>query len=177
MLHSYHVRFGKCFCHFSLDRQVLDQKISSYKGENCQTRFVVRVRLFPSQHAFTYIQLPHALFVERGGDARFDEVKNKFGLFLIYWTVQAIWVFCISLPVIFINSSDKPYGDGLTVLDYICIVAFASAVLLEIVADVSKAVWVKAGRQGGFCNGKYLSEIFLHGRSDMESWKIRTATS
>merc|ERR1712238_5630 len=29
---------------------------------------------------------------ERGGDSRFDEVKNKFGMFLIYWMFQAFWV-------------------------------------------------------------------------------------
>jgi len=87
---------------------------------------------------------------ERGGDSRFDEVKNKFGMFLLYWFVQGIWVFCISLPVIFINSSDKDF-DGLSVLDYICIVAFAFAVVFEIAADVQKSVWVKVGREGGFC--------------------------
>ena len=87
---------------------------------------------------------------ERGGDSRFDEVKNKFGMFLLYWFVQGIWVFCISLPVIFINSSDKDF-DGLSVLDYICIVGFAFAVVFEIAADVQKSVWVKAGREGGFC--------------------------
>lgn len=77
-------------------------------------------------------------------------MKNKFGMFLLYWFVQGIWVFCISLPVIFINSSDKDF-DGLSVLDYICIVGFAFAVVFEIAADVQKSVWVKAGREGGFC--------------------------
>ena len=87
---------------------------------------------------------------ERGGDSRFDEVKNKFGMFLLFWCVQGIWVFCISLPVIFINSTDRDF-DGLSVLDYICVVAFAFAVVFEITADVQKSVWVKAGREGGFC--------------------------
>lgn len=89
---------------------------------------------------------------ERGGDSRFDEVKDKFGMFFIYWFVQAIWVFCISLPIIFINSSDKPFSDGsLSELDYVCIFGFAFAVAIEILADVNKAIWVKKGRQGGFC--------------------------
>jgi steroid 5-alpha reductase family enzyme len=71
-------------------------------------------------------------------------------MFLLYWFVQGIWVFSISLPVIFINTSDKGF-DGLSVLDYICIVGFAFAVVFEISADIQKAVWVKAGRVGGFC--------------------------
>mmetsp|Transcript_2156 Transcript_2156/g.3270 ORF Transcript_2156/g.3270 Transcript_2156/m.3270 type:complete len:311 (-) Transcript_2156:1178-2110(-) len=87
---------------------------------------------------------------ERGGDSRFDEVKNKFGMFLLYWFVQAIWVFSISLPIVFINSSDKAF-DSLSVLDYICIVGFAFAVVFQVSADVQKAIWVKAGRVGGFC--------------------------
>ncbi len=66
----------------------------------------------------------------------------------------------ISLPVIFINSSDKPFGDGLTVLDYICIAAFALAIVIEITADVTKSLWVKTGRKGGFCTGK-MNECFI----------------
>jgi steroid 5-alpha reductase family enzyme len=87
---------------------------------------------------------------ERGGDSRFDEVKDKFWMFLVYWTVQAIWVFTISMPIIFINSSDNA-DNGLSVFDWICIGAFAFAVLLEVTADIQKAIWVKAGRTGGFC--------------------------
>jgi steroid 5-alpha reductase family enzyme len=96
---------------------------------------------------------------ERGGDARFDEVKDKFGMFLVYWTAQGFWVFCISLPIIFINSSDKSFEDGLTILDYVCIAAFAFAIIVEITADVSKAIWVKAGRKGGFCNGELMMMV------------------
>lgn len=79
-------------------------------------------------------------------------------MFFIYWFVQAIWVFNISLPIIFINSSDKPFSDGsLSELDYVCIFGFAFAVAIEILADVNKAIWVKKGRQGGFCTGMYYS--------------------
>lgn len=87
---------------------------------------------------------------ERKGDSRFDDVKDKFGTFLLYWMVQAIWVFCISLPVIFVNSSDKQVFS-FSILDWITIVGFFSAIILEIIADVQKAMWVKAGREGGFC--------------------------
>lgn len=87
---------------------------------------------------------------ERGGDGRFDEVKPKFFSFMIAWLFQGVWVFSISLPVILVNGSDKPY-DGYSVLDYVCIIAFGLALIIEITADVTKAVWVKNGREGGFC--------------------------
>jgi len=112
---------------------------------------------------------------ERKGDSRFDEVKNKFWIFLLYWTMQGIWVFCISLPVIFVNSSDKfndGDGDGkggMSVFELIMIFGFGFGVLTEIVADITKAKWVKNGRIGLFCSiglwkysrhPNYFGEIF-----------------
>jgi len=86
---------------------------------------------------------------ERGGDSRFDNVKNRFGLFLTYWMVQAVWVFAISMPLVFVNSSEV-WRPEFTLLDWIGLVGFFAAVILEIVADVQKAIWVKRGRTGGF---------------------------
>jgi len=87
---------------------------------------------------------------ERGGDSRFDDVKDKFGMFLLYWTVQGVWVFTVSMPAIFVNSVPSQAGEFST-LDVVSIAAFAFAVVFEIVADVQKAMWVNAGRPGGFC--------------------------
>jgi len=87
---------------------------------------------------------------ERGGDSRFDGVKENFSLFLVYWTVQAIWVFTISLPVIFVNSSALSPTD-FSVFDYLTIIGFGLGVILEIIADFQKSVWVKSGREGKFC--------------------------
>lgn len=89
---------------------------------------------------------------ERSGDSRFDEVKDKFGLFFIYWFVQACWVFCISLPVLFVNGSDNvEEGTSMSVFEWIMIVGFGLAVVIEIIADIQKAKWVKDGRIGSFC--------------------------
>jgi steroid 5-alpha reductase family enzyme len=55
----------------------------------------------------------------------------------------------ISLPVLFINSSAA--SPSVTTFDTTCLTAFSLGVLCEVVADVQKARWVKAGRQGGFC--------------------------
>lgn len=87
---------------------------------------------------------------QRGGDARFDGVVDKAGLFLVYWTVQAFWVYLISLPALFINGSSARPGE-FTVLDIIAQMGWALGIFLEILADVQKSVWVKRGRKGNFC--------------------------
>ena len=38
----------------------------------------------------------------RQGDSRFDGVKTVPLKFFVYWTVQAIWVYCISLPLLLV---------------------------------------------------------------------------
>mmetsp|Transcript_28714 Transcript_28714/g.34983 ORF Transcript_28714/g.34983 Transcript_28714/m.34983 type:complete len:307 (-) Transcript_28714:385-1305(-) len=87
---------------------------------------------------------------ERNGDSRFDGVKDKFGMFLLYWTVQGFWVFLISMPTVFVNAVSDASHD-FSILDMISISAFAFGVVFEIVADIQKAIWVKKGRQGVFC--------------------------
>lgn len=87
---------------------------------------------------------------ERGGDSRFDEIKGKFGKFLTAWLVQGMWCFLISMPMIFVNSSSI-YNKHFTPLDWISSIGFGLGISLELVADLQKAVWVKGGRQGGFC--------------------------
>lgn len=111
---------------------------------------------------------------ERKGDSRFDEVLGKgggqpqpFGFF-VFWMAQAFWVFLISMPMIFVNSShvNKP---GFTPYDIVFAVLFCAGVLIEIVADIQKALWVKRGRRGDFCTDgmwsvsrhpNYFGEIF-----------------
>jgi len=86
----------------------------------------------------------------RGGDSRFDGVKDKFLQFLVYWLVQGMWVMMISMPILFVNSSNAAPG-GLNVYDSVMLGGFAVGVALEVVADVQKSLWVRAGRVGGFC--------------------------
>lgn len=86
---------------------------------------------------------------ERGGDSRFDDVKGNFIVFFFYWLFQAVWVFTISLPVILVNGSDLP--TEFSTFDYISIIGFGLAIILEVAADIQKSIWVKAGREGNFC--------------------------
>jgi steroid 5-alpha reductase family enzyme len=111
---------------------------------------------------------------ERKGDARFDEVLGKNGgtpqpiNFFVFWMAQAFWVILVSMPMLFVNSSSvqKP---NFSVYDIVTAILFGGGVLIEIVADIQKAMWVKAGRQGVFCDvgvwkysrhPNYFGEIF-----------------
>jgi len=104
---------------------------------------------------------------ERKGDARFDDIKGKFFSFMKAWIVQGIWVMFISMPVLFINSSNVT--SPLSSFDLVVMLGFALCVLTEIVSDIQKALWVKQGRPGGFCQDglwafsrhpNYFGEIF-----------------
>lgn len=111
---------------------------------------------------------------ERKGDARFDEVLGKGGnppqpgRFLVFWIAQAFWVMLVSMPMIFVNSSSVRKPD-FSAYDIVWAILFISGVLIEIVADIQKALWVKRGRQGNFCSvgvwkysrhPNYFGEIF-----------------
>mmetsp|Transcript_135986 Transcript_135986/g.379002 ORF Transcript_135986/g.379002 Transcript_135986/m.379002 type:complete len:306 (+) Transcript_135986:56-973(+) len=87
---------------------------------------------------------------ERKGDARFDGVKDKLRKFLTFWIVQGMWVMLISMPMLFINSSAVHKPD-FSLFDSIMLGGFTLGVVIEVVADIQKAVWVKSGRVGGFC--------------------------
>ena len=85
---------------------------------------------------------------ERGGDTRFDKIKGSFWSFLTAWIIQGLWVTLISLPVLFINSAPAtPLAAG----DVVLLAGFLGGVIVELIADVQKAQWVRAGRQGVFC--------------------------
>ena len=92
---------------------------------------------------------------DRKGDSRFDGVKEHAPTFLLYWMVQGTWVYCVSLSIVYMNTSTKSteVEKGLpSPQDMIWMSLFAVAILLEIVSDVQKTLWVKRGREGGFCS-------------------------
>jgi steroid 5-alpha reductase family enzyme len=87
-----------------------------------------------------------------GEDRRFDPIRNHFGRFLMSWTLQGVWVFFCTLPLIYVNSRNKS-ENGITPLD---IVGWALWVLgfgCEAIADRQKTEFKeKPENRGKFIN-------------------------
>lgn len=82
--------------------------------------------------------------IRAGGDDRFSGNKENCCRLLNFWTFQAIWVFVVSLPVIFVNAPttpDKPHSEEFSVLDVVGTVTFIIGFVLEIIADVQRFVF------------------------------------
>jgi steroid 5-alpha reductase family enzyme len=103
----------------------------------------------------------------RKGDARFDGVRDVPSRFFVFWMVQALWVFCISLPLLVVvaandekdttpnNNNDTTVSKN---IDYssLMLLGMACSIFVEIRSDIVKANWVSSGRPGGFCaNGPW----------------------
>lgn len=71
-----------------------------------------------------------------GEDQRFDDRRDKLVQVLIFWSLQAVWVWTVSLPLTILNSSriDKPLGA----LDYVGWALFVCGLVLESTADIQK---------------------------------------
>lgn len=71
-----------------------------------------------------------------GKDGRFDHLKPNWLAFLGAWTIQALWVTAIQMPVVLINSEsdDKP----MWIVDYVCMAVWFAAFVLEVEADNEK---------------------------------------
>ncbi|XP_071803539.1 uncharacterized protein [Asterias amurensis] len=74
-----------------------------------------------------------------GEDRRFRQAKENLGLFFVFWTVQAIWVWITLLPTQILNAerNDKPIG----MRDYIGWGLFVVGFILEVTADYQKAAF------------------------------------
>lgn len=80
--------------------------------------------------------------LRRGQDNRFDSIRQSFVPFLIFWIFQIVWVYIVSLPVIFVNSDPVDTGDsdypGFTVRDIIGIIMWIIGFLIQVLADLQK---------------------------------------
>ncbi|CAG7719055.1 unnamed protein product [Allacma fusca] len=108
-----------------------------------------------------------------GKDDRFDGKRENFLQFLVFWIFQMLWVFTVSLPVIFVNSSrlisqSSSFPSG---WDITGAILFLVGFLCETVADFQKfffkenpanrGQWCDAGLWSVSRHPNYFGEILL----------------
>ena len=102
-----------------------------------------------------------------GEDHRFDEQRNNILRLSLFWSIQAVWVWTVSLQVTILNMYDSM--PPLEVGDYIGWVMFGVGLLIEAVADIQKLMyknqlsnhWCDAGVWKYSRHPNYFGEILL----------------
>jgi len=117
-----------------------------------------------------------------GEDHRFDEQRNNIVRLALFWSIQAVWVWTVSLQVTILNAKDSP--TPLEARDYIGWTMFAVGLLTEAVADVQKLLfknqvsnrWCDVGLWRYSRHPNYFGEmllwwgIFVTSSSVFEGW-------
>uniref|UniRef100_W5LB77 Si:ch211-210c8.6 n=1 Tax=Astyanax mexicanus TaxID=7994 RepID=W5LB77_ASTMX len=100
-----------------------------YLRQNVQTGLVTAWGLRLGTFLFLRI-------LKEGQDRRFNNVRNSPGVFFVYWTVQAVWVFVTLLPTLILNTEqrDKPLGPR----DYAGWAIWGLGFATEAIADQQK---------------------------------------
>ena len=75
--------------------------------------------------------------IKIGEDDRFDDKRSNPLRFAVFWVFQAVWVFTVSLPVIFVNA---PSSDNIdyTPMDIIGFSVFGIGLICETISDQQK---------------------------------------
>jgi len=82
--------------------------------------------------------------IKIGEDKRFDDTRDSFFKFLAFWTFQAIWVFTVSLPVMFLNAPGAAFtphplpNGGFTIWDILGGIMFGIGLITETISDQQK---------------------------------------
>ncbi|KAK3085972.1 hypothetical protein FSP39_011459 [Pinctada imbricata] len=77
--------------------------------------------------------------LKEGRDNRFNKVRDRPGVFFIYWTIQGLWVMLTIMPTLLLNDKkeDKPLGTR----DYVGWGMWVVGFLMESIADYQKSAF------------------------------------
>mmetsp|Transcript_38235 Transcript_38235/g.63227 ORF Transcript_38235/g.63227 Transcript_38235/m.63227 type:complete len:315 (+) Transcript_38235:224-1168(+) len=73
-----------------------------------------------------------------GRDPRFDELKKVKVRFLGAWTIQAVWVCLVQMPIILISSAKDTAPTGCYQINSVWLLVWLASFVFEAVADVQK---------------------------------------
>ncbi|KAK6127639.1 hypothetical protein DH2020_038618 [Rehmannia glutinosa] len=82
-----------------------------------------------------------------GEDHRFDEMRANFGKLAVFWILQAVWVWTVSLPVTVVNASDR--NPSLEAADIIGWIMWALGLIVETIADQQKLTFKNSPESRG----------------------------
>lgn len=74
---------------------------------------------------------------KRAKDARFDQMRDSCGAFLVFWIFQMLWVFLCSVPVIIVNGSEFSAAP-LGLWDALGMCLFVAGWPIQVCADLQK---------------------------------------
>eukprot|EP00045_Choanoeca_perplexa_P003048 m.28431 g.28431 ORF g.28431 m.28431 type:complete len:335 (+) comp11836_c0_seq1:172-1176(+) len=136
-------------------------------GDTYYTRQCILTALLVASRLYLAIFLLIRV-LQRGSDNRFDEIRTKFFTFLGFWVFQMVWVWVVSLPVVFVNGD--AHNPDLSAADYVGWALWVIGFYLQVSADLTKMQFKKTARSGDFCNHgvwavsrhpNYCGEIFM----------------
>ena len=76
--------------------------------------------------------------LKRGKDSRFDAVRERCLVFLVFWVWQMLWVFVVSTPVIYVNAVTLAEVPPIGALDWVGWALVVVGCVLQTVADLHK---------------------------------------
>ncbi|KAH1097535.1 hypothetical protein J1N35_014456 [Gossypium stocksii] len=104
-----------------------------------------------------------------GEDRRFDEMRSNLGKLAVFWILQAVWVWTVTLPVTVVNASDR--NPSVQAEDIIGWIMWSVGISFEAAADQQKLSFKNSPQnRGKWCNvgvwkysrhPNYFGEIFL----------------
>lgn len=84
-----------------------------------------------------------------GSDGRFDRIKHDFLQFLMFWTIQCLWVFLTAAAALTAMSSTEDYDVDIVVI--IGVVVWLIGMAIEVVSDRQKSAFrADPNNQGRF---------------------------
>ncbi|KAL0908920.1 hypothetical protein M5K25_023435 [Dendrobium thyrsiflorum] len=86
-----------------------------------------------------------------GEDNRFDDMRNNLAKLSVFWILQAVWVWTVSLPLTIVNASDR--NPSVKPQDIIGWIMWFVGLTVEATADQQKLVFKNSpANRGKWCN-------------------------